>query len=222
MAVKRSSVKAKKPVSVWRKPVKLDLKDLFFALSRGIVDSATANWGSLAEDATQAIGAIGVQTTPGEIAWTLVCRSIVRAMFDLLGEMMPFPVTGTPPDGDKFLKGVEETVEKEGVVLDAAFFRRPADLPLLKLLEQPIHAWLVAHGAGEPDARCVVRRLPSYFVYALHEEWQKRRGDYERLKGVLDTPFTQASERVQAWERYSARLQRQINEPMFGEASANI
>jgi hypothetical protein len=35
MSAKRLSVKAKKPVPVWKKPVKLSFKDLFVALSNG-------------------------------------------------------------------------------------------------------------------------------------------------------------------------------------------
>ena len=218
MSAKRLSVKAKKPISVWKKPVKLNFKDFFVAVSNATYHGATSNWKGVADDVVKGIGLIDLKTTAGEIAWTLVCRSLVRAMFDLIGEMVPFPAEATPPDQHKFLLGVEQTFEKTEVVLEPGFFRRPADLPVLEALKQPMHEWLVAHGAAEPEARCIVQRLPSYFVYALHDEWQKQPADYKRLEAALETPFTRAGEHEEAWERYSARLQRQINEPMFGEA----
>ncbi|UNU24312.1 pentapeptide repeat-containing protein [Microcoleus vaginatus] len=57
-----------------------------------------------------------------------------------------------------------------------------------------------------------------YFAAALHEEWGSRPKDYAVLQEKLDTPFTQANERLQAWLRYSTWLQKQVEEPMFGEA----
>jgi REP element-mobilizing transposase RayT len=56
------------------------------------------------------------------------------------------------------------------------------------------------------------------FVFALNEQWRTRSQDYAALKEVLDTPFTQASEREQGWLRYRAWLQKRVEEPMFLEA----
>ncbi len=55
-------------------------------------------------------------------------------------------------------------------------------------------------------------------MLALHEEWRKRPKDYECLKTEVASPFTQATEREQAWQRYRAWLQKQVEEPMFLEA----
>jgi uncharacterized protein YjbI with pentapeptide repeats len=55
-------------------------------------------------------------------------------------------------------------------------------------------------------------------VYALHEEWAKHPEKYACLKEELNTPFTQANEREQSWQRYLAWLQKQVEEPMLLEA----
>ena len=55
-------------------------------------------------------------------------------------------------------------------------------------------------------------------MFALHEEWAKHPEKYACLKSELDTPFTQANEREQSWQRYLAWLQKQVEEPMLLEA----
>ncbi len=68
------------------------------------------------------------------------------------------------------------------------------------------------------EAAAICQRLPIYFAAALHEEWGSKSKDYGVLKEKLDTPFTQANERAQAWLRYSTWLQKHVEEPMFLEA----
>ncbi|NEQ67883.1 MAG: pentapeptide repeat-containing protein, partial [Symploca sp. SIO2D2] len=68
------------------------------------------------------------------------------------------------------------------------------------------------------EAQKISDRLPTYFVFALNDQWVKHSQDYLVLKEVLDTPFTQASKREQGWLRYRAWLQKRVEEPMFLEA----
>ncbi len=78
--------------------------------------------------------------------------------------------------------------------------------------------WLGQCGLMEVDAQAIGDRLPIYFAAALHDEWGSHAKDYAALKEKLDTPFTQANDRVQAWLRYSTWLQKQVEEPLFLEA----
>jgi uncharacterized protein YjbI with pentapeptide repeats len=71
---------------------------------------------------------------------------------------------------------------------------------------------------SDVDAVALSQRLPIYFATSLHDEWGSRPKEYALLKEKLDTPFTQANERAQAWLRYSTWLQKQVEEPMFLEA----
>jgi hypothetical protein len=73
-------------------------------------------------------------------------------------------------------------------------------------------------GVSKAESTTISHRLPTYFVYALHQEWAKHPEKYACLKEEVDTPFTQANQREQAWQIYFAWLQKQVEEPMFLEA----
>jgi uncharacterized protein YjbI with pentapeptide repeats len=73
-------------------------------------------------------------------------------------------------------------------------------------------------GLTEAQSKSITDRLPSYFVFALNDQWRQRPEEYLPLKQAFNTPFTKASEREQAWFRYSAWLQKQADEGMFDEA----
>ncbi len=70
---------------------------------------------------------------------------------------------------------------------------------------------------SEPSAKAIVARFPSYFTYALHQEWRRNAKAYGPLLEALDTPFAKASDREWAWTEYSAMLRRRIEEGVFDE-----
>jgi hypothetical protein len=214
-AKKSAGVKVKKPVSIWRKPVKLQTAK--FAAALGIHDIAVGDWKSTAGDLEKAVEATGLSTDPGEIAWKLILRALVRAMFDLLDEGCPFAPDAPIPDREPFAAALETALGAAEIALERTFFDRPRDLPLLGAISDPLAGWLTAHGAIETEARAIVGRLPAFFTYALHQEWHERATKYAPLLQSLDTPFAKAGERERAWERYAARLDRQIHESMLGE-----
>lgn len=80
-------LKAKKPVPPFEKPLKADFKSLFKGLSKGVGHAAIGKWEELGNDAVETLGAMGLATEPGELASLLIRRSIVRATFDLVGEI---------------------------------------------------------------------------------------------------------------------------------------
>ena len=199
------------------KKIKIQPLPFLAALLSGFFNVIKLSPSGLVRDGEKLVGAIGLGTTPSDRAQSLIVNALVRALADLFREQRPFPESATPPDMDRMRAAFEETVGEGEIEIDRAFFRRPAALPLLQKIAAPLEGWLAANGAPAPDSRNIVRRLPAYFTYALHEEWRARPADYKPLLDALDTPFDQAAERERAWERYAARLQRQINEPMFGE-----
>jgi hypothetical protein len=161
--------------------------------------------------------ATGLTVEPGELAWKLVLRALRRGMFDLIDETKPFPPGAVSPDPARLTSGLERALGSGDLAIDRRFFDRPADLPLLATISSPLLDWLVAHGAAVGEAEGMIRRLPVYFTYALHQEWHERAKEYAPLLAALDTPFSKSDERERAWERYAARLQRQIHEPMLDE-----
>ena len=91
-------------------------------------------------------------------------------------------------------------------------------MPVVEAIKTPFAQWLRGVGFGEAAADSISDRLASYFVFALNDEWRRRSQEYACLKEALDTPFTRAGEEEQGWLRYSAWLQKQVDEPMFFEA----
>ena len=108
-------------------------------------------------------------------------------------------------------------LEHEEMSIDRIFFERPGDFPLLDLIRRPLEQWLAGCGLTQAQSMTIGSRLRSYFVFALNNEWRLHSKTYEELQEALETPFTSASEREQGWLRYSAWLQKQIDERMFHE-----
>jgi len=77
----------------------------------------------------------------------------------------------------------------------------------------------VARGCGitKATASAIAERVPTYFVYALNQEWRRNAKSYRPLVESLDTPFTKAGDREWAWTAYSALLQRRVQEGVFDE-----
>jgi uncharacterized protein YjbI with pentapeptide repeats len=113
---------------------------------------------------------------------------------------------------------VNEILANSSLLINTDFFKHPKKAKIIETIQSPFCEWLVSSGLSKADSEAISQRLPTYFAEALHDEWISSRQDYAILKESLDTPFTQANEREQAWSRYSAWLQKQVEEPMFLEA----
>ena len=212
-----SGFSVSKPVSVWNRPLKANFKDLFKAMGKGVIDGAIGKWEGVAGDVVEASVAIGLETDPGQRAWLLIYRSLERAIAELLKDNRELLVK-QPYDLSLLCEHLDWSLETTELVINQEFFRVPKQLPILNAFKVPLTQWLESFVSEKIQAQTISERLPTYFVFALHEEWRVRAKDYECLKTQLDTPFTKANEREQAWFRYRALLQRQIEEPMFLEA----
>ena len=109
-------------------------------------------------------------------------------------------------------------LETSSLTIKKTFFEHPEKASIVKRVKPVFKEWLKQCRLSEADAQAISDRLPIYFAAALHEEWGSHAKDYGVLKEKLDTPFTQANERAQAWLRYGTWLQQQVEEPMFLEA----
>ncbi len=173
----------KRPMSAWNRPLKADFKGLFGALGRGALHGFTWQWTELGSDAVDAAAALGIDSRDApQLAWLLVRRSLLSAMAELAREAAPLAV-GLEQDAIEGLSDrLDVEIEKEEVTIDRCFFEKPRELPLLVGLETPFSEWLQAYGLGAPAAASVARRLPSYFVAALHAEWRRSPGTYEPIR----------------------------------------
>jgi uncharacterized protein YjbI with pentapeptide repeats len=211
-----SGLSIKKPVSVLQQSINVNGRDFFKALSKAGIDITFGKWDSLAGDGVDALGALGLGAGTGETAWWLVYRSLFRAMEKLVKEK-------TELESEKFnVKDlriqVNEILANSSLLINTDFFKHPKRAEIIETIKYPFSDWLVNSGLSKADSDAISQRLPTYFAEALHDEWISSRQGYAILKESLDTPFTQANEREQAWSRYSAWLQKQVEEPMFLEA----
>ncbi|MBD2562517.1 MULTISPECIES: pentapeptide repeat-containing protein [Nostoc] len=221
-----SGIPVSKPVAIWNKDIKVNFRDLFKSLGKAAVDAGFGKWDSLAGDAVDTLGALGLGADTGQVAWLLIYRSLMQAMRSLVEGNKDLLVK---KEGNKDLLSKEidfkvlcnrldKSLQNSQLVIDQNFFERPKDLPLFEVIKTPFREWLEDCGFNQPQAETISNRLPSYFVDALNELWGNHPQDYACLKEKLDTPFTKASEREQRWRRYLAWLQKQVEEPMFLEA----
>jgi uncharacterized protein YjbI with pentapeptide repeats/energy-coupling factor transporter ATP-binding protein EcfA2 len=213
-----SSLTVSKPSSVWQRPVKLNFRELFKAGGKGVVHGISGKWDDVAGDAVEAAAALGLETKPEERLWLLLYRSLQQAMLDLLKgnkdlliESLDFGALGDVLD-----VAIEHHGELQVDVTQ--LFKQPKQLPLLGVVKTIFQGWLpsVMEVADKAQAKAIADRLPSYFVFALNQEWRNKSSAYESLK-EQETPFIQATEQEQAWDKYLAWLQKQVDEPMFLE-----
>jgi hypothetical protein len=217
-----SSLAINKPVSVWNKPLKANFKDLFKSLGKGAINGITGNWTGLAGDVLDAGVAIGLDNDPGQIAWLLIYRSLNKALANLINDNKILLVK-QPPDLDAICERLEQSLATLELTIDTEFFRVPRQFPLLSQIIPLFEQWLREFVEPEQpaQAQAIAERLPTYFVYALNDEWRRRAKDYECLKQI-DTPFTKATEQEQVWQEYASWLQQQIEEPLLGVAAFGL
>jgi uncharacterized protein YjbI with pentapeptide repeats len=221
----------RKPVSVWNQPLKANFKDFFKSLTKAMTQGISGNFGNAAKDAIDALSAIGIEKDCGQVAWLLIHRSIIQAIYSLVEENLE--LIRTSPSGFWNLREqsnlsmedfgaisskLDLSLEEADLVINEQFFKNPRELPIIQDIQRPFSQWLQGVGLTKVQAKAISERLPSYFVFALNDQWRTHRTDYSCLEESLDTPFTKASEREHAWLRYSAWLQKQVDERMFFEA----
>jgi hypothetical protein len=92
---------AKKPVSVWNKPLKANFKDFFKSLGKAGVDAATGQWIGVGKDAVDALSAIGLESNePAELTWALIYNSLTQAVGNIISDSQ-FLMREIPADVDK-------------------------------------------------------------------------------------------------------------------------
>jgi uncharacterized protein YjbI with pentapeptide repeats len=211
-----SGLPIKKPVPVLKKSIEINFNDFYKAVAKVGADIAFGKWDSLAADGVDALGALGLAAGAEEIAWLFVYRSLFQAMKNLVEEKKELE-----SENFKFKllqTKINEALANSSLSINKKFFEHPEKDKILGVIKPAFTQWLIDSGLSEVEAKAISQRLPIYFAVALHEEWGSRPKDYAVLQEKLDTPFTQANERLQAWLRYSTWLQKQVEEPMFLEA----
>ncbi|BCL37351.1 hypothetical protein NSMS1_37980 [Nostoc sp. MS1] len=214
-----SGFSVSKPVKFWNKSINADFKELFKSLGKAGIDGVLGNWAEVAKGFLEATAALGLADKLEEIAWLLIYRSLTQALFDLVeGNKELLIQQPNPSDFELLCDTLNETLESKEVRIDQQFFSNPKNLSIIQYIQTALIDWLKYFIVNENQATTISYRLPTYFIFSLHKEWSKHPDKYACLKEEINTPFTKAAEKEQAWQLYLAWLQKQVEEPIFDEA----
>jgi Pentapeptide repeats (8 copies) len=216
----QSEISLSKPTALRLRPVSVNGRDLFKSVGKAILDGALGKWDSVGGDVIEAAASLGLAKTPEEIAWMLIYRSLIQAMFNLMvsnRELLEECPQSTKDLGE-WSDYLDQLLAAMDLKIGADFYRAPKQLAIVEAIKAPFGRWLQEFGMQAEQAKSMSDRLPTYFAFALPEEWQRHPATYERLQTEIDSPFAAATAREWSWQRYRAWLQKQVEEPMFLEA----
>ena len=221
----------KQPISIWNKEIEVNFKDLFKSVAKIIVSAKLGKTDTAINSLVDGVAAFKFKEDAGQMAWLLIYRSIARALFMLVEENEALfrevtrgfaSLAGEIDFDDEKLNEIEEkinwSIDASELKIDRDFFRRPKGLPIIPELKTLFSSWFKNFGLDKTKALSLGERFPSYFVFALNEEWRAEREKYKLIENEVDTPFTKATQIEESWFRYHAFLQKRIDEPMFQEA----
>ncbi len=215
--VKELGFDISQPVSIWNKPLNINYGDLFKNLSKAVVSGVTGGWFDAIKHANESVSAIKFKEEPAQLAWLLIHRSLVQAIYELVQDNVEL-LMSRPQDFDRLCGTLDFSFETTEIRIDRSFFERPGELLLIAAIRTPLSQWLIEFGMTQSQAESVTGHLRSYFVFALNDQWVSHQSEYAPIKEYVDTPFTRAGEKEQEWNRYGAWLEKQANERMFYEA----
>ena len=214
MAKNPTSISAKKPKSLLKQPLSLNIKGFATALAKGAGHVVLGKFDELISDGADAFAALGLEgSTPQALLFLLLERSMQSAVCVLLEdskEHLPETIKA-----DSLAKHLEVAITD--VEVDSDFFKRPAQFSVVQSVAQALQTWLIDEGVKPPIAQTIAQRLPGFFPHALHREWQRNGAHYDAIRQHMQTPFVQAAERESAWQAYAARLQQVLEVGVFSE-----
>lgn len=213
-----TTVKAIPPKPTIRKTIKINGKDFAKALGKAGTNLAFGNWEGLSTNAVDALSALGLKSTPSELAWLLLYRGFLRAIKQTIEETLTIPPDAK--DAQALHQLIVSVLNSDDVSIDKSLFSDPEHHSLTSQVSVSLNAWLETQGFSIQSASAVAIRLRSYVAYAFHEEWIASLTLYTPLKESLDTPFTQATERSFGRLQYAAWLRKQVDLPVFFESFA--
>ncbi len=206
-----------KPISVWNKKLKFDTKTMFVSLAKATTAGLTQKWSDLPPHLYDVLSSINLKKSPGEWAWLLVQRATLRALYELVKEQAAWLKPDKLSKSEALANSLDYAFEKRKIEINTSFFDNPGSFPSLKYVEKTFTQWLVKVGIKKVRAQTIAARLPAFFTLALHHEWSENAADYAVITDNLDTPFLKAAKHEFEWRKYSAKLNRQVNEALLDE-----
>ena len=134
-----SEIALSKPSAFRLRPVKVEGKELFKSITKAVLDGALGKWDSVGTDVIEAAASLGLAKTPEEIAWMLIYRSIVQAMFNLMESNRDLleECPESTKDLSEWSDYLDKALETTDLKIGADFFRSPKQLPIVEELKAP-------------------------------------------------------------------------------------
>lgn len=208
-----NQLSVKKPVIL--KPIQISCyRDFFKALSKAAINGVTQQWSAAVQNAVEAIVALGLKNYEEELAWQLLNRSMGQALCALASENSN---TFALLSNSDIVLCSQKLLTDSDIVINLDFFEAPSRSNYVSGMQSLLASLLEEANITPLKASLISERLPSFFIFALHNEWRKNRNKYSEIYNYFDTPFTKATRHETDWLRYNSWLERQINESIFDE-----
>ncbi len=204
-----------RPKSIWSRKMKLDLKPLLKAATKAATHAATLKFEELGNDAAEAVASLGIETPLGELAYSLIHRSLAQAIVELTTESISH--FDSAHHEAKIVKDLDFELVKIDFTVSKDFFKSPHNQEFVLRISEVYQQWLCDFGVAPSSAETIAARLPTYFVFSLTAEWRKNADTYKRLLEASDGPFQLAETALKGWRQYFAFLNRRVAENIFDE-----
>lgn len=208
-----------RPTPFYKKPIKPEWKEFTKSIGKAAANFFLGSRDNVAADLAEAAVAMGLSTQPTEIAWRLIYNALIKSVIKLIKEndsrLDPKPDEKSITD---LFQQIDNSLNEGNFIFDSSLFEKPQEMSILDPIRKVIMDWSKNFGLVEWQSRSICFRLPSYFIFALQEEWSRDSNSYKILLRELENPFIKAGERERVWLRYSLWLQQQVAEPMYGES----
>lgn len=206
-----------KPIPIWKKPVRVDVKSLFVAVGKAAVHSVTLNPEKLGEDVVGAVASLGLDVSVEELAYVFVQRSLLQAMLNLTRESLSH--FDKEQDHFELLSAeVDKVLTKLTIKIDEDFLKNPGKSKFVTEVVRAYAQWMCDLGVSPRSAELLSARLPAYFVFSLASEWKRNSAKYSVLTDLTSSPFSLAVSYERGWSTYFAYLEKRVNENVFDEA----
>ncbi|MCL2016522.1 MAG: tetratricopeptide repeat protein [Defluviitaleaceae bacterium] len=194
-------------------PIKIkDFSEFLSAVGKTIFHGYGGNLDEFLLSLMDVGATLGLDETEERLAWQLIDRAIASAITDLVSENK----NSIPSlDDSNVIERIKKFNYDKEIIIDSDFFQRPKECQFIKDIQAVLSEWLEITGIDGAKIKAIVHRLPTFFVYALHDEWVSNTEKYEKL--LDDSPFSETKKMEEEWDRYKAFLAKETEEKVFNE-----
>jgi len=157
------------------------------------------------------------EETDAEKGWRLVFAAIEKAVEELVQPLRYEGRAGDSVDLAHLTQIGGQTIDLDRITIAPSFLDNPKTLSILPALSRAVTNILIHYEVDEPTARATGNRLPGYFVFALEEALRQHKDGLGAIDELTKSPVALAARQERAWPHYRARLERDLDAPLFGD-----